>query len=187
MANLDTEVTIDQLLDVPCAQIAAAFPSFRTVAAHPDSEERAALPACIIEMTEVEPQPGEDAGTGQLPAFVRMEARVMFATRDPNHARELRKAAVSLACWLNLRRWGAACRGDAIRVIACEPDEFMPARDDARVWRVEWVQLVMLGENVWQSNPGDPADADAAPDKVFVGFAPEVGPAHVADYVELAP
>lgn len=182
MADINTEVTIDAILTAAKTQIAAAFPAFRTVDVHRDSEERVPAPACMIELTEIEPQPDQDAGTGQLPAMLRFEARIVMQHRDASTALEIRNAAASLACWLNLRRWGPTARGDAIRVIACEPDEYKPAQPGQKVWRVEWVQLALLGESVWI---GPDSGYTATPHDVYVGVSPDIGPANIDDYAQI--
>jgi len=180
MADANTEVTLEALHTAIQLQIAAAFPDFRTVEFYRDDEdERMSTPACLLEMSEAEPQPERDSGTGQWSVQLRFEARIVMAHRDGTTPLEVRKAATALATWLNLRRWGADAPGDPCQVIACEPDEFAPHQPRFRVWRVEWVQRVDLGESAWL-NPGG-----AVPD-AFYSWAPQIGAAHEEDYRPLA-
>lgn len=179
MADADTTVTLDALHTVIAAQIAAAFPSFETVEFYRDDEDAAVpTPACLLEMTEADPQPDSDAGTGQWPVMLRFEARVVMPNRGPAVRLEIRKAATALAAWLNLRRWGSDAPSDECQVIACEKDEFAPNVDKFQVWRVEWAQLVMLGETAWTNEGVVPTD-------VLYSFVPEVGAAYEEAYVPL--
>lgn len=178
MADANTEIELGALHDAIEAQIAAAFPSFQTVEFYRDDEDEKILtPACLLEMTEAEPAPDEDAGTGQWPAHLRFEARILMSARSANAKREIRKAATALATWLNLRRF-QGMPTDECKVIACERDDFTPRRDNFECWRVEWVQLAFLGESAW-NNDG------AIPSEVYLGIAPDIGLAHRDDYMRI--
>lgn len=175
MADANTEIELDPLHDAIAAQIATAFPSFRVVEFYRDDEsERVETPACLLEMTEAEPAPEMDAGSGQWPAHLRFEARILMSARSANAKREIRKAATALATWLNLRRF-AGIPTDECKVISCERDDFTPRRDKFECWRVEWVQLAFLGASAW-NNDG------TIPTEVYFSFDPDIGTAHEADY-----
>jgi hypothetical protein len=185
MADANTTVTLDELHDAIRAAVAAAFPSFQTVEFYHDDEDQAfPTPACFMEMTEAETDEA-NSGTGQWHALLRFEARIVMPNRSAGVRLEIRKAATAFATWLNLRRWGAAAPGDECRVIACEKDEFAPQVDKFAVWRVEWVQLVMLGETAWTNDGVVPTD-------VLYSFVPLVGDGNEGEYkpldqVEVAP
>lgn len=178
MADANTEVTLDELHDAIVAQIVAAFPAFVTVDFYPDDEsEQIATPACMLEMTEAEPIPENNAGTGQWPALARFEARIIMSSRaGATSKREVRKAAVAFATWINLRRLTGIAT-DPCQVIACEPDEFAPHVDRFVTWRVEWVMPAMFGESVWKN--------DGAIPQAFFSFAPDIGVPNEPKYVEL--
>lgn len=179
MADANTTVTLDQLHTAVRDAIAAAFPSFQTVEFYRDDESQSIpTPACLLEMTEAEPQDAMDAGTGQWPTLLRFEARIIMPLRTPAVRLEIRKAATALATWLHLRRWGAAAPADECHVIACEPDEFAPEIERFAVWRVEWVQLAMLGETAWTNDGTVPTD-------VLYSWVPEIGIPHEGDYKPL--
>jgi hypothetical protein len=57
---------------------------------------------------------------------------------------------------------------DACQVIACEPDEFTPKVDRFEVWRVEWVNLVLLGASIWHNDGTIPVEP-------YYVFTPNVG------------
>ena len=177
MADANTEVTLDGLHAAIRAAIVAAFPSFVTVELYRDDEmEGMPTPACLLEMTEFDPAPADDAGTGQFPALARIEARVIMSARKPAAKQEVRKAAVSLAAWLYLRRFPGAST-DPAAIVSVQPDEFAPHVDKFETWSVEFVIPALFGEPVWQN--------DGTVPNAFYSFVPEIGAAHVAAYTQL--
>ena len=174
MADANFTVTLGALHDAIVAQLAAQFPSYKTVAFYRDDEtEQLATPALLLDMTEAEPQPEADAGTGQWPVLLRFEARVILAQRGAASRLDVRRAATALATFLHLRRWTGIAT-DSCQVIACEPDEFAPHLDRFGVWRVEWVQLAFLGESAWAGGGETPA--------AYYSFAPKIGQPHASNY-----
>lgn len=175
MADADFAVTIDGLHAAITAQLQAAFPDLKTVEFYRALEDEGiATPALLLEMSEAEPSPDDDAGSEQAPFRLRFEARVVMQGRTPSQRQEMRKLATSLATWLWRRRW-AGLPADACQVIACEPDEFAPVVEKFVVWRVEWVQLVFLGESAWINDGAVPLDLYA--------FAPDIGLPHEPGYI----
>lgn len=174
MADANSEMTLDALHTAITAAIAAAFPDFKTVEFYRDDEAEFATPACLLEMIEVEPRRDRDAGTQQLPALLRFDARIIMAKRSATVPLEIRKAAAALAAWLYLRRFPGVFT-DEVDVIACEPDEFAPHLDRFTVWRVEFVALAFLGETAWKNDGTIPTD-------VRYSFAPNIGIGHESDY-----
>lgn len=167
MADIDPEVNFDALHDAIKAGIAAAFPDFKTVEFYRDDEDSLfPTPACLLAMTEAEPQPDSDAGTGQLPLLLRFEASIVMAHRSPATHKAVRKAAIALAAWLYQKKRFPPC--DPVQVIAVEPDEFAPKADKFCVWRVEFVMLGFFGETGWTNDGTVPTD-------VRYSFAPDVG------------
>lgn len=178
MADANTKVELGPLHDAIRLQIETAFTGFKTVEFYRDDEaEGMATPACLLELTETEPQPEMDVGTQQWSTLLRFEARIIMAHRGPATALALRRAATALATWLNLRRWGPETPGDPCQVIACESDEFSPVMDKFKVWRVEWVQRVDLGEPVWKN--------DGVVPEALYSWAPEIGIPHEGKYIPL--
>lgn len=176
MADANTQVNLDALHDAIEAQIATAFPAFQTVEFYRDNEdERIPTPACLLELAEAEPAHDANAGTGQWPARLRFEARIIMSARSAGAKLEIRKAAIALATWLNLRRF-TGIRSDECHVIACERDEFTPTRDNLECWRVEWMLLAFLGDSAWNNSGG------VVPTNVYFSFAPRIGEAHEDDY-----
>ena len=175
MANANLEVTLDSLHDAIRAQVAAQFPSFRTVEFYRDDEDMEfPVPACIMEMSEAEPNPDGNAGTEQFPCLLRFEARIIMQHRDASTPLSIRKAATALAAWLDRRRF-TGIQTDPCQVIAVEPDAFTTEQKGFTVWRVEWVMPSHLGENVW-------LDEGPAVGEVLYSFTPKIGAAHEGDY-----
>jgi hypothetical protein len=209
MTTLDPNATVDldALHDAITNAIKAQYPSLVTVEFY-RTEERKNLPcpAVLLDLTEFENEPDLDVGTGQIAMSARFDAEIVFGFKTPNVKREIRKFAASFASWLYLRRW-EGITSDAAKVVGCYKDEFDPRMDEYEVWRVEWTQVLYLGCNAWNDTSapltvgtGYPADGTAltttADDGTAVpfepqtggtmaGYDPNIGPAHVADYVPL--
>ncbi len=182
MANADTEVTLDQLHDAIVAAIQAQFPDLQTVEFYSDQRTDAMpKPACLLELAEMDAAPDIDPGTEQLAMQCRFEARLVIGFRTVKAKLEIRKLAGAFAAWLRKenQRWGLPV-GPA-EVIGCYQDDFVPDLDQYEVWRVEWVQVIHLGESVWKD------DGTEVPTTVYLGQYPEIGLAHVDDYVQVYP
>lgn len=175
MADANTEVTFEAMETAIAAQLAAQFPAFKTVEFYRDDEDQdIPTPALLLETVEFEPAPESDAGTGQWPARMRVEARVIMTKRGAATRREVRKAALALATFVHLKRW-AGVFADPCAVIACGPDEFAPNVERFSVWSVEWVQLAFFGESVWLNEGG------VVPESFF-SFVPRIGTPHEPGY-----
>lgn len=175
MADIETKLDVELMHKEIVAQIAEAFPSFKTVEFYRDDEtDRMPTPAVLLDMDDAEPSDESDNGTGQLPAFLRFEARIIMGKRSPIVRLEVRKAALALAAWLKGRHWGNGVLADECQVLVICRDEFDPAMDQFAVWRVEWRNRVYLGDSAW-TNEG------AVPESWF-SFAPDIGADHKDDY-----
>ncbi|HHW4683618.1 MAG TPA: hypothetical protein ACQGQI_10770, partial [Xylella sp.] len=106
MANTDTEMSLEALHTAIRDQIAAQFPDLATVTFYlGDEDHRLPVPACLLELTDIEPAPENDAGTGQFPVLLRFQARLVLGHRDPSTYLQARLAAAALGTWLYQRRW----------------------------------------------------------------------------------
>lgn len=192
---MDANTTIDLavLHQVISATLAAQFPALETVEFYREESERepltdAQLPACLLEMEELEPaDPADDPMTEQLPVYARFAARLIIGFRTQNAKLEIRKLAASVATYLRKHpRWphptlaGKTLPTGPAEVLAIMPDDFAPELDRYEVWRVEWRHLIHLGATVWTSEgvtPGTP----------LYGWSPEIGTPHDDDYSEALP
>lgn len=188
MANARTEVDLAVLHQAIAADITAAFPQLQTVAFYRETEdggrELPTLPACLLELAEFDAMPEHDRGTGQLAVMARFEARVVIGFRTLDAKVAIRTLAGALAAWLRLRRWVdpsdplKKLPTGAAEVLGAWPDDFLPELDRCEVWRVEWRQVINLGDAVeW--------DEGTTPGQVLFSWAPEIGAPHEPDYVPL--
>jgi hypothetical protein len=151
MANANTQVDLDALMDVIETAIKTRFPVLKSVEF--DREETSpppSAPACLLELTEGELYQEQDPGTEQLPFSARFEARFLVAFNTPRPARECRKLALAFAAWMHQRTWRKdGVPGGPAAIIGAYKDEFSPELEKFEVWRVEWTQELHLGESVW--------------------------------------
>lgn len=183
MAN---PIDIDVLQDAIVHDIRAAFRDLKTVEFYsPERNATRIVPACELDIPEWQDFTSPDPGTGQQPVMMRFEARFIIDGVDAQAAkRSIRRLTAAFTAFLYKRRWSDAANPG--KKIPTGPAEFMGAYhdhfdeelDQFQVWRVEWQQSVSLGVSVWDV-------AGAAPTHVFVGFAPDIGAGHQADYIEV--
>lgn len=174
----DTTVTLDQVHDGIKAALQAQFPDLH-VEAYREDRTGLPVPACLFELTEMEGAPDHDPGTEQLAVTATFEALLVMKFRQPgkNARLEVRKLAAALAAFARLQRWG--CPIGPAEVVGAFPDDFNPELDQYECWRVEWRQVLHLGDTVW-NNDG------VAPSEVYLGITPKIGPDHKDDYFLIA-
>lgn len=192
MANAITNVSLDDLHDAIVRDIKAAFPALKTVEFYREESERTPpspeqLPACLLELSEMEPSPEDDPGTEQLAVDARFEARLMLGFRTQKAKLEIRKLAAAFAAWLRLRRWshptnaGKTLPTGPAYVQSIRPDDFFPELDRFEVWCVEWQQeTVHLGETVW-------TDEGVTPSTPLYNWVPDIGEGNADKYQPALP
>ncbi|HHA2674752.1 TPA: hypothetical protein ACOECQ_000819 [Stenotrophomonas maltophilia] len=180
MANANTDVTLQGVHDAVERAIRARFPGFRTVEFYrsEEDERELATPACLLEMTELEPTQESDGGSGKLPALLRFEARIIMQARDDGALMELRKAAAAMLVWLHQLGRFPGIPGDRIIAMGAEPDDWRPAHGGFRGWLVEFGVPCLLGIDAWAGENDGPAP------RAFYSFAPRIGATHEGDYIE---
>jgi len=164
-------------LDTVIATLAAEFNTFKTVAAEDEDRKKLPVPAIIVQMSELEPDPDKDSHTGQFPCLVRLEARIIMGHRTPKVRREMVKAAGAVAAFIHSNRLGVPW--SAAIVIAVDPDEFAPQAEKFDIWRIEWVHAADIGASYF-------VDEGVTPSRVLTARFPTIGPANEGDYEELA-
>jgi hypothetical protein len=172
----DTAIDLDALHDAIVASIAAQFPALRTVEDYREDRKQLTLPAVLVSLTDLEPDPDEDPGTEQLAAIARFEAQIVIGFRTANAKREIRKLAAALAHHIYGNRWGQPV--EAARVTSIVQDDFSPELDRFEVWRVEWQQIVHIGTSIWDND-------GVIPTEVLVSFAPDIGPDNEPSYTDI--
>lgn len=171
MANANTDIDLVTLHEAIVADIAAAFPSLATVEFYREERKDLPKPACLLEVAEFDNLPDEDPGTEQLAVMMRFEAQLVITFKTPKAKRSVCVLAAALAAWLRKRRWTDPAdptkklpTGEA-RVIGAYRDDFtgMGAQreqnlEQFEIWRVEWEQIVHLGNTIWTDEGDTPTD-----------------------------
>ena len=167
-------IDLGAALDAIITDLAAKFPTFKTVAAEDESRTELMLPALIVQMSELEPQADADPHTGQFPCLVHIEVRVVMGHRTPKVRREVVKAAGAVAACAHQSRfgipWGAAT------IIGVDPDEFSPAASQFDIWMIEWVHQADIGESFF-------VDDGVTPTQILTSWAPDIGVPNEDKYV----
>lgn len=188
MTDRNTNIDINKLQSAIEADIKAAFPDLKTVEFYGDERNGTALPACLLELAEWEENNDEDPGTEQQSVMARFEARfIIKGVATKQSKKDIRKLAAAFSAWIRCRKWnnpdvpGKAIPVSPAQFLLAEPDSFSPTADQYEVWRVEWQQVLHLGETVWVPGP------DPAPGFVRASFSPDIGADHENDYVQIYP
>lgn len=176
--DANTEIELGALHEAIVADIKAQFPDLRTVEFYREDRTGLELPACLLDLTEFE-DAGEDLDpqTGQQAVIARFEAEFLMGFRVPAVKLAVRKLATAFAAWLRLRRWSSVVTGPA-HLVGCYKDEFNPRLDEYEVWKVEWTQVLHLGNTVW-TNDG------TVPTTVLAAWAPDIGADNAGTYQDL--
>lgn len=167
-------IDLGDALETIVETLKGEFGTFKTVAAEDENRKKLSVPAIIVQLSELEPDPDKDAHTGQFPCIVRVEARIVMGHRTPKVRREVIKAAGAVAAFVHNSRLGVAW--GAAKVLAVEPDEFAPQADQFDIWRVEWAHSADIGTSYF-------IDDGVTPTELLTSWAPEIGPEHEGDYV----
>lgn len=178
--NRDTEITLDQVHDGIVATIKAEYPDLHVEAYREERKLPAdLLPACLVELTELEDASELDPGTDQLAVTATFEALLVLGFRaqpGKNPKLEIRRLAASFAAFVRLQRWG--CPIGPAQVVGAYPSDFEPELDQYEVWRVEWQQVLHLGKSVWNAT-------GQVPSQIMGSYVPIVGIPYEDQYVRL--
>lgn len=167
---------LDQLHDAIKAKISAQFSALKTVEDYEAPRKSLQLPAVLIELVDMEGDPDSEPGTEQLAVVSKWVARIIMSFREDDVKRQLRKLAGALGVLVHQNRWGQSASPAQVTYIG--PDSFDPEFDKFEVWAVEWDQQIDLGESVWTGE-------GITPERVMIGYVPEIGPGQEGDYDEL--
>lgn len=175
--NANTEVTLEQVHAAIVAAIGAQFPDLH-VEAYRQDRKLLPVPACMVELTEMQGAPELDPGTEQLAVTATFEAQLVMPFRQAgkNPRLEVRKLAAAVAAFAHLNRWG--CPIGPAEVTGAFPDDFEAELDQFEVWRVEWQQVIHLGNTVW-------TDTGTQPSVVLVSHAPLIGLPYQDEYEQV--
>lgn len=176
--NADTEVTLAQVHDGIVEAVRAQFTDLVTVEFYLMDRTKLPTPACLLELTEMEAAPDVDPGTGQLAVMASFSAQLVIGFRQPglNAKLEIRKLAAAFGAFVRTKRWGRPI-GPA-EVVGIYPDDFDPELDQYECWRVDWQQVLHLGESVWNDPGGQPS-------QVFISQVPLIGDPYQDEYSQV--
>lgn len=176
MTNANTTTTLDAVHEGIVSTIREAFPQLKTVEAYRLDRKNLPVPACLIELTEMETGVDPDPGTEQLAVLARFEAQFVIGFRQAgllNPKLEVRKLAAAFASFAKFQRWG--CPIGPAEIVGIYGDDFDPELDQFEVWRVEWQQVIHLGETVWAGDGEVPTP--------YFSYTPIVGTDYEAEYI----
>lgn len=187
MADAMTEISLDTLTQAIISDIQAQFSQLQTVEFYSEVRSGMVLPACLLELTEFQDFDDPDPGTDQLSVMARFEARFIIDGIEAHQAKlDIRALSAAFSSWLRLRRWsnpaldGKKLPTGPAQFLGAFPDEFNPGLDKYEVWRVEWQQVLHLGESVWMPE-------GITPTIIQVSFSPEIGHGSEEDYRPVSP
>lgn len=171
--NARTQVTVEEVQGAIRSAVRAAFPSMKCTDFYYDDRARLPVPACLLELTEMEPVPENDPGTGQLAVTARFSAYLLIGFRTERAHLSICTLAAAFALLAHRNRWGLPVEPATVTAIC--PDHFNPEFDQYLVWRVDWQQIIHLAPSVWD-------DDEPVPRVALGSWSPEIGPAHEPSY-----
>ncbi|SKA81939.1 hypothetical protein [Desulfobaculum bizertense] len=133
-------------------------------------------PAAIVNLAEMRADYSGLDATGRLPLVCRWEIFLVLGNTAINQALKLRTLAAHVAHMIDGK--SLVCGAPEAAFVSAEPNEFEPSFEHAKSWRVEFEQMLYLGEYMW-------SDEGAPPEKVFASYAPLIGAAHEDKYFEV--
>ena len=159
------------------ADLATVFPAPWTLAAYLRQPERMPVPCIDFELTSMEPTGADfgDIGTQQWQANLRFEAYLFLDYRQQAYRIKTRLYAAQLAGFLISHQWSGVPNGPC-RVLGVFEDRW---RDSGAAqydcMRVEWEQTCLFNADIFAGG--------LVPSEIFLGFTPNVGTGHEADYI----
>lgn len=114
------------------------------VAEMPKRRNEVTLPAIFVDLGELEP--AEDSGTGELGLYAHWEARVIISSQQ--NVADMWSLCAAVMVWLFVFTWPDINVGRP-KLKQAAPDHFTPDLQGHRVWLIEWMQEIRVGENIW--------------------------------------
>jgi len=145
-----------------------------------DEQDAKALltPALLLELESIDPEP-ED-GTGRQSLRLTFVAHCVLSFRTLAVQMELRVFAADVMNHIRYNRWGYPGAVADPEAIAAQPGEFKPGLAGFDSFLVRWEQVVQVGEDQWNAS-------GILPTIVYLGYAPDIGAAHIDDYQQIIP
>ncbi len=177
-------MSLVQFRDAVIAAIGTTLPGLHEVAAHEgrfsaESLKRFATRAPGVRVAVLAMEDPKEAASGEIDWRVRIAAFVV--TKDePGLSRDdgALNIAGALATLIAGNRFGLDFAGAAKPPRAQTMMSTELAKTGATIWAVEWTQVLRLGVDAYLIDGVLPAD-------LYIGFAPNIGAAHVDDYLHV--
>lgn len=171
-------------LEAICARLRASFTALKTCETHPgrfDEDElkrisgRApAMYAACLGVPRFENPGTEQADEDALWGIFCVTGNAPDLTRDE----AARNLAEAVALLVQNERWGLAHTGEAREIKAENLYSGKLSSAGTAIWAVVWRQKIRLGDSVWDGE-------GVFPSHLYVGLSPDIGEAHIDDYVEV--
>ena len=165
-------------------EIKAKVPSVKTVVAYDPTDtenggQRQAVktPAVLIELAEM--KPGATISGNRQTFGCEFILHCVLSVKTPNVQIEIRNYAAAVAKVVFRNRWGLSHSVENPSDISAYQGVFKPGDKGFESWVVGYTQKVHLGDVA--------LNTDIAPSDVYIGFAPDIGPANQADYTKVTP
>ncbi|MFZ0615425.1 MAG: hypothetical protein WAN16_03120 [Chthoniobacterales bacterium] len=169
------EIQLPELHEAIKAGLKAKFPKV-TVDYYSRPGEKIAVPAIFFELEAIEDANPSDNGTEQLEVLLRFSAECITTYKQGGKL-SARLFAASVASFVHRNKFGKPITPG--RFASSGMESFRQAEDSYESWSVKWTHTAFLGTSIW-----DPSGI--TPEHVMLGFAPEIGPGHEDDYIEVA-
>ena len=164
-------LSIDALHEAMKAQLAAKFTGCH-VDFYGRPGDRVPTPAILLEIEDIPADDPDNVGTEQLSVTLNVNAYCVLDYKAPNK-KALRTMATNVLAYVRGRRWGQPV-GPA-KAGGAYPDHMRGQEADYEVMRVEFTHEALIGDDIWT---GD----GPVPTEIWLGYSPDIGPAHIDDY-----
>jgi len=164
---------IENLHSAILARITDNIAGIQTSGFYPKLRTAVITPAVFVDLVSLEP--GDDPGTEQLSVIARFQAQAII-TAGENSLIQVRELAAEIARVIHHQNFGQ--KVTPAKLVSVGSDGFSPELDAYDIWLVEWEHEFHLGESVWDGE-------GITPDKIFLGYSPEIGIPHEDDYSEI--
>lgn len=157
---------LTELHEAISATIKLAMPALQSVEAYAPVSDSTSLPAMSYAIVGI--KPGVDAGDGRACIVATFEANILVNASQPQAQLQAVTLASELAVLLRKQFWGIAFVDEAQCI------QGFPVQPLAVQWRVQWQQVLWLGNTQWPWPD--------APGPIAFAFSPDTGAGKEANY-----
>ena len=121
---------------------------------------------------------GRDTGDERLPVALSWTLYCLLSSNTDNPELQVREFAIEATQAVYRSQFGLPGVLSMPRDLIAGPAAFRGGDDGYAAWWISWTCDAHVGRSIWSGT--------AVPDRVWLGFEPNVGPDHVDDYVQVA-